>query len=264
MGLWDSLCENILAPAASLVFDGVEAIGSSIDKAVTTGIDVVGGGLDSAIERVKENPVESAAIAGALLTGGLGGGLGGAAARTLAGTVGAAATKSTGIPAAKIFGGALIAGTTTSQAMRLIDKHLRDKVKPRVGSVVYCDLAVFAEHSGIYVGKGRIAHLDGSGRIEIVTARQFLKRLGGLNPADSIYVSCDDEGAIKASKVAKRAREMEGGERPYNVILDNCHQFTSGCLTGDFENADNFLWMLKHTAEQKLGATTWRLWDLTD
>jgi len=264
MGLWDSLCENILAPAASLVFDGVEAIGSSIDKAVTTGIDVVGGGLDSAIELVKENPVESAAIAGALLTGGLGGGLGGAAARTLAGTVGAAATKSTGIPAAKIFGGALIAATTTSQAMRLIDKHLRDKVKPRVGSVVYCDLAVFAEHSGIYVGKGRIAHLDGSGRIEIVTARQFLKRLGGLNPADSIYVSCDDEGAIKASKVAKRAREMEGGERPYNVILDNCHQFTSGCLTGDFENADNFLWMLKHTAEQKLGATTWRLWDLTD
>ena len=148
--------------------------------------------------------------------------------------------------------------------MRLIDKHLRDKVKPRVGSVVYCDLAVFAEHSGIYEGKGRIAHLDGSGRIEIVTARQFLKRLGGLNPADSIYVSCDDEGAIKASKVAKRAREMEGGERPYNVILDNCHQFTSGCLTGDFENADNFLWMLKHTAEQKLDVTNWRLWDLTD
>mgnify|MGYP000998579309 CR=1 FL=1 len=158
----------------------------------------------------------------------------------------------------------LIAGTTTSQARRLIDKHLRDKVKPRVGSVVYCDLAVFAEHSGVYVGKGKIAHLDGSGRIEIVTARQFLKRLGGLNPADSIYVSCDDEGAIKASKVAKRAREMEGGERPYNVILDNCHQFTSGCLTGDFENADNFLWMLKHTAEQKLDVTNWRLWDLTD
>ena len=268
MGLWDSLCENILAPAASLVFDGVGTIGSGIDKVVTTTIDVVGDGLDSAIELVKENPVESATVAAALLTGGLtgglGGGLGGAAARTLAGTVGAAAAKSTGIPAAKMLGGALIAGTTTSQAKRLIDKHLRDKVKPRVGSVVYCDLAVFAEHSGIYVGKGRIAHLDGSGRIEIVTARQFLKRLGGLNPADSIYVSCDDEGAIKASKVAKRAREMEGGERPYNVILDNCHQFTSGCLTGDFENADNFLWMLKHTAEQKLGATTWRLWDLTD
>ncbi|WP_334170191.1 hypothetical protein [Zoogloea sp.] len=108
MGLWDSLCENILAPAASLVFDGVGTIGSGIDKVVTTTIDVVGDGLDSAIELVKENPVESATVAAALLTGGLGGGLGGAAARTLAGTVGAAAAKSTGIPAAKMLGGALI------------------------------------------------------------------------------------------------------------------------------------------------------------
>ena len=54
---------------------------------------------------------------------------------------------------------------------------------------------------------------------------------------------------------------MVGKSRDYNFIMDNCHQFTSGCLTGDFENADNFLWMLKDTAGEVLGADNWRLWD---
>lgn len=231
MGLWDTLCENIFEPVVSRVFDGVEAVGSGIDKVVTTGIDVVGGSIDSAVDAVKEIPLDKAAIVAATAMGG-------------------------GLP---LLRNAFAANAAKS----MIDNYLREKVKPRVGSVVYCDLAVVAEHSGIYVGKGKVAHLDGSGRIEIVTARQFLNRLGGLNPAVSIYVSCDGNGAIKSSRVAKRAREMVGGERSYNVILDNCHQFTSGCLTGDFGNADNFLWMLKDTAEKKLDVTTWRVWDLS-
>lgn len=230
MGLWDMFRENVIEPGFSLVFDGVEAVGTSIDKVVTTGIEVVGGGIDAAVDVVKEVPIDKTAIVAATVLGG-------------------------SMPL-------LARGLAGNAAKSLIDNHLRDRVKPRVGSVVYCDLAFVAEHSGIYVGKGKIAHLDGSGRIEIVTARQFLNRLGGMNPALSIYVSCDSEGAIKSSKVAKRAREMAGSERSYNVILDNCHQFTSGCLTGNFDNSDNFLWMLKHTAAKKLDVTTWRVWDL--
>ncbi len=231
MGLWDMIRENVIEPGFSLVYDGVGAVGTRIDKFVTTGIEVVGGGIDTAVDVVKEVPIEKTAIVAATMLGGP-------------------------MPL-------LARGLAANAAKSLIDNHLREKVKPRVGSVVYCDLAVVAEHSGIYVGKGKIAHLDGSGRIEIVTARQFLNRLGGLNPAVSIYVSCDENGAIKSSKIATRAREMVGCERSYNVILDNCHQFTSGCLTGNFGNADNFLWMLKDTAEKKLDVTTWRVWDLS-
>lgn len=280
MGFWDSLRDNILEPVGSLIGDGLMATGRGIDAVVTTGIDVIGGGVDSAIDFVKEHPVESAVTVGAALLTGGGSALTSVAARTAAGvaagslaaattttsaataakalTVAALATKGGVGPVAKSLGGVLLANATTS----VVDNCLREKTRPVMGSVVFCDLALIAEHSGIYVGKGKIAHLDGSGNIEIVTARQFLKRLGGLNPALSIYVSCDDDGAVGSRSVGKRAKAMLGGERPYNLILDNCHQFTSGCITGHFGNADNFLWMLKLTAEKELGATCWRVWDI--
>jgi hypothetical protein len=47
----------------------------------------------------------------------------------------------------------------------------------------------------------------------------------------------------------------------YNLILDNCHQFTSGCLSGNFENAHNFFWMVRDETFKVLGANGWRVWD---
>lgn len=277
MGLWDTFVDNILEPAGCLIVDGVEATGRGIDAVVTTGIDVIGGGIDQAVEIVKEHPLETAAAVGAAVLSGGSSALMSTAARTLGATALTVATTTTsstiaanaltaatiaaktGVsPVTETLGGALLAGATSS----LIDNYVREKTKPVIGSVLYCDLALIAEHSGIYVGKGKIAHLDGSGKIEIVTARQFLKRLGGLNPALSIYVSCNEETAVGSSRVAKLAKAMAGGERSYNVILDNCHQFASGCITGNFDNADNFLWMLKHTAEKEMSATSWRVWNL--
>lgn len=41
----------------------------------------------------------------------------------------------------------------------LIDTF-RDPVKPKLGSVLYCDLAFgYMEHSGIYIGRNKIVHL---------------------------------------------------------------------------------------------------------
>lgn len=277
MGLWDMIVDNVLEPVGGLIIDGVEATGRGIDAVVTTGIDVIGGGIDKTVEIVKEHPLETAVTVGAAVLSGGSSTLIGTAARTLGATALTAATTTTSStiaaqaltaatiaaktsvsPMTKTLGGALLAGAISS----LNDNYVCEKTKPVMGSVLYCDLALIAEHSGIYVGKGKIAHLDGSGKIEIVTARQFLKRLGGLNPAISIYVSCNEETAVGSSRVAKLAKAMAGGERTYNVILDNCHQFASGCITGDFDNADNFLWMLKHTAEKEMSATCWRVWDL--
>ena len=147
----------------------------------------------------------------------------------------------------------------------LVDNVLRDKVYPVKGSVVYCDLGFgLAEHSGIYVGNNRIVHLDGSGLIECVSPREFISRLNGLNSAISIYVSCVGSSAVGAGDVAKRAVGMIGESRAYNVVLDNCHQFSSGCMTGDFDNSDNFLWMLKRTSQERIGSDTWRVWETGD
>lgn len=126
------------------------------------------------------------------------------------------------------------------------------------------DLAMIAEHSGVYLGGGKIAHLDGSDRVEIVMTKTFLKRLGGWNPAMSIYVSSDEDGAVGSEAIALRARAAVGRSRDYNLLLDNCHQFVSGCISGEFENADNFLWMLKDTAQKTINATAWREWDLPE
>ncbi len=145
---------------------------------------------------------------------------------------------------------------------KVYDNLIAPKCTPVPGSVVYCDLVGCAEHSGIYVGNNKIVHLDGSGKIEQVSPNTFLKRLNGFNPAFKIYVSCHDKSAAGLKEVAARALDMVGSERDYNLILDNCHQFSSGCLTGDFSNADNFLWMLKYTAEKSIRANKWRIWDL--
>ncbi|STQ90839.1 lecithin retinol acyltransferase family protein [Iodobacter fluviatilis] len=160
-----------------------------------------------------------------------------------------------------IFGKGLLGNLVES----FVDNVIRDTVYPIKGSIVYCDLAFGnAEHSGIYVGNNKIVHLDGSGDIEIVSPKIFLDRLGGFNSAISIYVSCDGDSPVGSNKTAKRAKDMAGSCRDYNFILDNCHQFTSGCISGDFENSDNFLWMLKDTAKSELNASTWRVWETVD
>ena len=144
----------------------------------------------------------------------------------------------------------------------IIDNDFRDNVStPAIGSVVYCDLAFgTGDHSGIYIGKNRIVHLNGDGIIEVVSPKKFMKRLGGWNSAVSIYVSCDGTDPVGSKKIANRAKSMVGSTREYNFILDNCHQFTTGCINEDFDNSCNFLWMLKTEAEEHIGANTWRVW----
>ncbi|MEX8518860.1 MAG: lecithin retinol acyltransferase family protein [Leptothrix sp. (in: b-proteobacteria)] len=154
-------------------------------------------------------------------------------------------------------------GAVQNLAESIIDNVIRDKISsPVIGSVVYCDLLNgYAEHSGIYIGNNSIIHLDGSGKIEIVSPDKFLNRLGGFNSAISIYVSCKNGLPVGSKEAAKRAKEASGNSRNYNFLLNNCHQFTAGCLSGDFENSCNFLTFLKNEAAKKIGSNEWRVWD---
>ncbi|WP_410499520.1 lecithin retinol acyltransferase family protein [Chitinibacter sp. S2-10] len=163
-------------------------------------------------------------------------------------------TSSPLLSASTIIGNGMIDGVIDSLLGGNIDK-------PKKGCVVYCDLAGLEMHSGIYVGKKRIAHLNGDGRIETVSAKEFLARLGGFNPALTIYTSCRN-GQPKGSYDAyERAMSMVGKKRNYNLLFDNCHQFTAGCLTGDFKNACNLFALLKLEVSSSLGATEWLAWD---
>lgn len=135
---------------------------------------------------------------------------------------------------------------------------LRDRVTPVPGSVLYCDLAFgYMEHSGIYIGNNNIVHLSGRGTVEVVSPEEFIEN----TTAVSIYVSSRNGTALGCAEVARRAKASVGRYRDYNFLLDNCHQFSAGCLSGDFDNSNNFLWMLKDESKKYLGANEWRCWN---
>ena len=134
----------------------------------------------------------------------------------------------------------------------------RDSVTPAIGSIVYCDLAFgYADHSGVYIGNNQIVHLNGNGLIEVVSPEGFMANTTAVN----IYVSCKGDYATGKRYIADSAIQMLGANRNYNVIIDNCHQFTAGCINGDFENSCSFMWMLKDEAKNHLNTNTWRQWD---
>ena len=162
----------------------------------------------------------------------------------------------------------ILHGSFTNPEKILLKNLFKDnmkKVNPIPGSIVYCDLgAGHAEHSGVYIGGGRIVELSGSGRIVKVSPRQFTDNI--LTIDKTIYVSAARDGghAIGSQMIAYRAETMIGKERNYNLIMDNCHQFTAGCILDDFDNPNNFLWMLKDVVQNDMNhgdAVQWLVWD---
>lgn len=161
-----------------------------------------------------------------------------------------------------------------------IDSRFREKVTPVPGSVLYCDLWVAVEHSGIYVGEGRISNIvvDGVAQSTVMfdgpsgfTSKSTLGR--------KIYVSCDRHGSVGSERVGAGAASHVGEKGFYGLVIKNCHEFSTKCVSyanGEAASSDILarltdivlpesweptLRALKDTARDKLGASKWRLWD---
>lgn len=80
-------------------------------------------------------------------------------------------------------------------------------------------------------------------------------------PALSIYVSCCGNRAVGSEEAAERARSKIGTRRNYNVMYDNCHHFSFGCLSGNFESHIVMLRQLKVASQIVLHADSWRKWN---
>lgn len=145
-----------------------------------------------------------------------------------------------------------------TNTLESIADSCRDQVHPVIGSVLYTDLIFgYAEHSGIYIGNDEIVELNSKGNIEIVSAVEFVSGGTGVH----IYVSCQDTYPVGSEKAAELALDMAGNESTYGFLTNNCHMFTAGCITGNFNNSNTFLWMLKDEAKNQLGANDWRIWN---
>lgn len=158
-----------------------------------------------------------------------------------------------------------------------IDSTFRQQVEPVLGSVLYSDLWVAVEHSGIYMGDGQISNIEVDGFAEGVvrasTARDFTSK---STMGKKIYVSCDGSGPVGHPAVAEHSTERLGERSFYGLVIKNCHQFSTECVDRSprGHNAGIISWMmpdlaspepslkrLKSNAKRKLGATKWRLWD---
>lgn len=143
-------------------------------------------------------------------------------------------------------------------ALKTFDSLFIHSQEPAIGSVLYCNLAVALEHTGIYVGDGKIVHLNGNGIIESVSFEEFVKRLEGCNPSVSIFCAVDAKGnSIGNELVAERALEMVGNRKEYNLLMDNCHCFTAYCLTGTKVKFGSFA-LVQNILRSKYGLANWR------
>ena len=158
-----------------------------------------------------------------------------------------------------------------------IDDTFRDKVVPVKGSVVYVDLYVIAEHSGIYIGNNEISNIVVDGFAEASVEKSSPAHFTDSSTMYSkIYVSCDSDGAVGDKKVSQYAQESVGESGFYGLVFSNCHVFSEKCVNKaknkkkssslfDDINIDE-TWeptirSLKKSARKKLNATKWRLWD---
>lgn len=110
-------------------------------------------------------------------------------------------------------------------------------VRPVSGCILKCDLGILLEHTGVYIGRNKIVSLNRRSEIKVETPVSFFPP--GTNPKSSrIYAACfgaTDE-LLGTNVVSKRAKERINQTTEYNVLFNNCHRFTTGCITGNFEN----------------------------
>ncbi|MEH8263203.1 VWA domain-containing protein [Aeromonas veronii] len=162
-----------------------------------------------------------------------------------------------------------------------IDSNFRDQVTPKPGSVLYCDLWLGAEHSGIYVGDQEIANIEvtdvAEGTVNRCGPASFTSK---SKLGRKIYVSCDSDGAVGCEMVSDKAVSHIGDRGFYGLVFANCHVFSARCVKHSPQSRgsswfNNLLskinifdesWeltikALKESARYKLGATKWRLWD---
>lgn len=163
-----------------------------------------------------------------------------------------------------------------------IDDNFREKITPVEGSVLYSDLMIGAEHSGIYIGNRKISNivvenlLKGDSKVKVSSPESFVDK-GKLH--NKIYVSCNKNGSVGSKLVSDKAISYIGSENKYRLVFNNCHQFSEKCVDASMENYtmrnaleikdidetwETTIKYLKKKAKKKLGATKWKLWDINN
>ncbi|MBM6645116.1 hypothetical protein [Bacillus sp. RIT 809] len=142
-------------------------------------------------------------------------------------------------------------------------RYSSSPLEPGLGSPIYCDLLFgAAEHSGIYIGDFEVMQLNGNGLVEVVSLFEFTDNISTISRDIFFPVDKSNSLPIEFKDAYWKAILNEDEKLKYNVVTNNCHKFTSGCLTGDFEQNNQPLDFMKCTAEKVYGKQVeWCRWD---
>lgn len=114
----------------------------------------------------------------------------------------------------------------------LLHQYSGDMRFLKAGTPVCCNLFGFWEHSGIYLGNGKIAHLTGDGDIEAVYPEEFVARIGNDTDEPMKYAcSSKTQKALASYAAYCFAHSKIGKTQEYKLLKDNCHRFTARCLS---------------------------------
>ena len=144
---------------------------------------------------------------------------------------------------------------------KTVDALFIHNKRPAVGSVVYCNLGLAFEHTGICVDGEHMVHLSGRGVVEMVDAKEFCGRLKGANPSFTIFCPVQKGKAVGDEEVARRALSLVGQHKKYNLVLSNCHCFSAYCLTGQEVFCPSFT-ELELFLQREYPGYTWRATNL--
>lgn len=134
------------------------------------------------------------------------------------------------------------------------NKKVAVSIKDLDSCVVFCELSSIIEHSGIYIGDNQIVELNGDGDIRIVSIEEFLT-LSSYRTGRKLYtfVEQDKYSVVSNSIFRKRSLEWVGVQKDYNILFDNCHQFTTGCIINEFRNISKTMWLLQVNLSKYIG-----------
>ena len=124
---------------------------------------------------------------------------------------------------------------------------------PHAGTPLLVSLADgVAEHTGVFLGRSRVAELRGDGKILDVSLSDFVNgdENDSLNTRTGtrIFAACDEESGepLASQKIVKAARHFIENVKKvsYNVFCNNCHMFTASCVQGWLNSEQSFWdWM---------------------
>lgn len=124
---------------------------------------------------------------------------------------------------------------------------------PRAGVPLLVSLVGFAEHSGIFLGRSRVAELNGNGYLMDVSLSEFVNG----QPSDTsnvrwgtrIFAACDEASGrpLESIKVAHAARRLveKIKQVKYSLFNNNCHLFSASCICGELLDGKSWMDWLK-------------------